>query len=218
MAGMGVLLGLAGGPGPGHRRQFKAALRTRNAQFTTIFQAIPDGVIMVRPQGVIQLANDGFVALFGYSLAELPQVPYGRLFAGLNDDSPQGGPKPSDLFSEKSYRSGEVLCRRHNGQTFWAKRVGVTVESPEGCVLGFLVIIHDVSQRRQAQQALMRSEQRSRTLVGNLPGVVYRLALNHHRTMLFVSDGTERLTGYPASDFLSEPCRSLESLVPPADR
>ncbi|MDX2016763.1 MAG: EAL domain-containing protein [Planctomycetota bacterium] len=64
---------------------------------------------------------------------------------------------------------------------------------------------------------LRGSEQRFRTLVQNLPGVAFRVAIDERFTNIFVSDGIEALTGYPASDFINNAIRDCASITHPDD-
>lgn len=57
------------------------------------------------------------------------------------------------------------------------------------------------------------SERRLRTLVQNLPGVAFRMALDERGTNVVVSDGIEAITGYPASDFVGESTKSCDSII-----
>ncbi len=71
--------------------------------------------------------------------------------------------------------------------------------------------------RRQADAALAASEEHFRSLVGNLPGAVYRREAGDGWHLRFVSDAIETVTGYPASEFRDRR-RSLGSLIHPDDR
>ncbi len=65
---------------------------------------------------------------------------------------------------------------------------------------------------------LRASEEQFRTMVGNIPGVVYRCLPHHPWTMLSISDEIEVLTGYPAADFLgTSPKRTFGGLMHPDD-
>jgi PAS domain S-box-containing protein len=72
--------------------------------------------------------------------------------------------------------------------------------------------------QRQAQKALEESEERFRTLVSNIPGIVYRCDLDEHWTMNFLSDAMYKLSGYPASDFIGNQERSYASIIHPDDQ
>ncbi len=55
------------------------------------------------------------------------------------------------------------------------------------------------------------------TLLGNLPGLVYRCRNDTQWTAEFFSEGTLALTGYPAVDF-NEHRRHYADIIHPADR
>jgi diguanylate cyclase (GGDEF)-like protein/PAS domain S-box-containing protein len=57
-----------------------------------------------------------------------------------------------------------------------------------------------------------------KTLVSNVPGLVYRCRNDADWTMEFVSDGCERLTGYRASDVLLNHRIRFEDIIHPDDR
>lgn len=68
------------------------------------------------------------------------------------------------------------------------------------------------------QQQLARSEYHYRSLVDNIPGIVYRCKKDTYWTMLFLSKTVEKFTGYPASDFIENRVRSFASIIHPDDR
>ena len=74
-----------------------------------------------------------------------------------------------------------------------------------------------LAERKRAEAAVSASEERFRTLVSNIPGAVYRCALDPEWTMEFVSDAIEEISGYPASDFIGNRVRSFASIVHPDD-
>lgn len=79
--------------------------------------------------------------------------------------------------------------------------------------------LHDATIRaEQALTALSEKEARYRTLVQNLPGIVYRCALDADGTMEYISDFVENVTGYPAADFIKNKTRSYASIIHPDDR
>ena len=73
----------------------------------------------------------------------------------------------------------------------------------------FVCFVTDISERRAMEQALQTSEQQFRSLIGNIPGIGYRSMLGNDWPMIFISDAVERVTGYPARDFLGTPPRRV---------
>ena len=56
------------------------------------------------------------------------------------------------------------------------------------------------------------------SLMQNVPGAIYRCSLDEHWTMQLIGDEIERISGYPASDFVGNRCRSFGSVIHPEDR
>jgi PAS domain S-box-containing protein len=74
-----------------------------------------------------------------------------------------------------------------------------------------------VEERDRQAQELKTSEQKFRTLIGNIPGACYRCANDAAYTVEFMSDAIETLSGYPAAEFLGDRVRSYAGLIHPDD-
>jgi PAS domain S-box-containing protein len=57
-----------------------------------------------------------------------------------------------------------------------------------------------------------------RSLMGNVPGAIYRVELEDGLSLRLIGDEIERITGYPPDDFIDGATRTLFSLVHPDDR
>lgn len=80
-----------------------------------------------------------------------------------------------------------------------------------------LATIRNMTDTWRTKTELEQSESRYRTLVNNIPGMVYRCLTDKDWTAVFVSPAVEDLTGYPASDFMSRR-RNLADITHPEDR
>ncbi|MBW3586997.1 MAG: PAS domain-containing protein, partial [Cyanobacteria bacterium 0813] len=94
----------------------------------------------------------------------------------------------------------------------------VPLRDVEGNVFAVLAFARDITDRHESEAALRRSESRFRSLVANIPGVVYRWKCDFSTN--FISDAVYLLTGYPAADFISvldRGCRTFASIIYPED-
>ncbi len=105
-----------------------------------------------------------------------------------------------------------------DGRARWYSTTKVPVFDADGRVTGLVGISRDISRQLEMEAALRQSEEQLRTLVNNIPGAVYRCALDEHWTMSYVSDTVEEITGYPASDFVNNQVRTFTSIIHPDDR
>ncbi len=74
-----------------------------------------------------------------------------------------------------------------------------------------------IEERARQAQELKVSEQKLRSLIGNIPGACYRCANDDVYTIEFMSDAIEELSGYPAADFIGNRVRSYSGLIHPDD-
>lgn len=79
-----------------------------------------------------------------------------------------------------------------------------------------LQVSHENMQK--ALDRMATQEQRYRSLVGNIPGIVYRCDVDLEWTMRFMSDYTLELTGYAATEFIKSSVRSFSSIIHVEDR
>jgi PAS domain S-box-containing protein len=83
------------------------------------------------------------------------------------------------------------------------------------------IVVRDSAVRHFRQPRRVDADARDRELaaiVANVPGAVYRCALDRNWTMEVFSDEIERISGYPASDFIHNARRSFASVIHPDDR
>jgi two-component system, sensor histidine kinase and response regulator len=119
-------------------------------------------------------------------------------------------------------RTGEPLrteyrCIASDGRIVWVEDLTFVVRDDHGkpqYVQGFLL---DITERKRAEESVTQSEEKFRTLVANVPGVVFRCEIDADWTMRFISDAVEEISGYPAEDFIDNRKRTFTSIVHPDD-
>jgi hypothetical protein len=77
--------------------------------------------------------------------------------------------------------------------------------------------VFDVTEQHDLRAQLEERERRLGNLVDCIEEVFFTCRLDEAWTMLFISPSIERLSGYPASDFLNNAVRPFGSLVHPDD-
>ena len=75
----------------------------------------------------------------------------------------------------------------------------------------------------RARAGLRAAQQRAddaivRSLMVNVPGAIYRSAWHANFTLELISDEIERISGYPAANFIASKKRTLWSIIHPEDR
>jgi len=85
-------------------------------------------------------------------------------------------------------------------------------------ITGYLGIAKDITDEKRAKEVLTESEAKFRTIVNNIPGIVYRCTNDEFWTMEYISHYIESLSGYPSSDFIGNKIRSYSSIIYPKDQ
>ncbi|MEO0080774.1 MAG: PAS domain S-box protein [candidate division WOR-3 bacterium] len=88
----------------------------------------------------------------------------------------------------------------------------------QGNILGTLSSGEDITERRQAENALAESQRRLATLLANLPGMAYRCRNDPDWTMEYASEGCFALTGYRPDELVNSNKQTFSNLIHPADR
>ncbi|MFZ5482596.1 MAG: EAL domain-containing protein [Pseudomonadota bacterium] len=94
-----------------------------------------------------------------------------------------------------------------DGHTIWLRTSKVPLRDAEGAIIGVLGVYEDITDRKQAEAALRRSEEEQRTLIAALPDIVMRFDAGHRH--LFVSENVSSVTPFSADHFLGRTHREL---------
>jgi PAS domain S-box-containing protein len=111
---------------------------------------------------------------------------------------------------------GTVMGLRANGEEFpiEASISHITLERKTF----YTVILRDISERKRVEEDLRESQRKLTTLIGNLPGFVYRSKNERDWTFEYVSEGIADLTGYTVDEYLIQHSISYGENLHPDDR
>ena len=76
----------------------------------------------------------------------------------------------------------------------------------------------DITEMKKAEADLRESKEEFRTMLNNVPGVIYRCKSDEKRTMLLMTEEIQKITGYMTSDFIGDFIRSYSSLIYSGDK
>ncbi len=187
------------------RQQTEAALRQSEANYRNLLQTANSVIIRYDTQGRIHYINDYGVKLLGY---EEHQILGRTLFETIIPETEISGrdvrPFIHDLLrNPQSYpqAEGENLCR--DGRRVWVAWSNQAIFNEQGEFVEILSVGNDTTQRRQAEEALQRSEAKFRTIFENSQVGIYRtrtcdgliLDANQRFADLFGFDSPEEMIG-----------------------
>lgn len=155
-------------------------------------EAAAPGIAITNRDGNILWVNPAFTASSGYTLEEVVgKNP--RLLKSGQHDSEFYRDLWNTILSGRVWR-GEIVDRRKDGGFFSGELTITPVGNPAGEITHFVAIGQDVSARKQAEEALRQSEEKYRSIVLNIPDVVW--TLDSRGRFVFMSPNIETMTGY----------------------
>lgn len=173
------------------RRQAEEALRHSEEYFRALIENAQEGVIVLNRDGSIRYESPSSPRVFGYEPEDgIRQNPMSAV-------EPEDIAGAADAFAQLSERPGttvrrEVRVRAKDGSVRTIEVLGKSLlDNP--AVAGIVVNFRNITERRQAEEALHKSEVYFRALIENAMEAV--IVLNKDGTILYESPSAERVLG-----------------------
>ncbi|HPJ43475.1 MAG TPA: PAS domain S-box protein [Spirochaetota bacterium] len=194
------------------------ALKVSEANYRQLYENAPAGIYRVDfKTGKFIRANDVFLGYLGYTREEITLI---SPFDLLTDNSKR-------LFGERLQKisRGETVSNTvdyevldKSGNMHYVHLLNKMVYDDKGQITASDVVAYEITDRIRMENALKKSEADFRSMLGNVPGMVYRCANDKDWTMKFISDGVFRLTGFYPHELLNNSGRAYADLIYPDDR
>ena len=187
------------------RIRAKEALRDSELTYQTIFETTGTTMLIVEEDMTISLANDGFESLTGYKREEVEGKRKWTEFVKKSDLEKmvtQHQLRRADSgIAKRGYEFRLVLRDGH------LRNIFLTVDIIPGTKRSVASLM-DITDRKQAEEALRESEKKYRQLFMNAPAAIYEV---DYRNLCFISfnEIVPTLTGYSRQDLMQMDPRDL---------
>ena len=196
------------------RRQAEQALRESEEKFSKAFRASPDGLAIsdLETGGFIEV-NEGYCKLYGYRREEL----LGRtsVEVGIWDNPEDRIHLARELNTAGVVRNYQLNMRTRSGG------LKIILLSAEAIELGgqacFVSVLHDVTDRIQAEQALRESEEKFSKAFRTSPDVMSIADLETGR-YVDVNEAHQKVFGFKREEVIGHSPLELGILVSPEPR
>ena len=134
------------------RKQVEGVFRASEARYRTLVETSPNGITLADLEGKLLVCNQQATRLFGYSKPEAMLginvfkliVPRSRRLAVLNTQK---------TLNENKVSNNEYTMLRRDGSEFPAEISSAVLHNNSGTATGFISIIRDISEHKQAIEA-----------------------------------------------------------------
>jgi PAS domain S-box-containing protein len=133
-------------------------LRQSGERFRVAFEEAPVGMIITDANGVVVKVNRALCRMSGFNSEEIVGH-HGREF-NYPDDLETTAPLAGKLLSGQvpSFMMQKRYLKKDGG-FFWSEMMAAAIRGPEGTVAFGLAIVQDITERKQAHEALERERQ-----------------------------------------------------------
>ena len=181
-------------------------------RFRATFDQAAVGIAHVAHDGRFQLVNRKLCEILGYSREELGAR---TVFDVSHPEDRDVTPALRRKMRAREIDSFSAIKRylRKDGAAVWVELTVSLVRGTDGAPSYEIALFEDISLRRQAEDALQRSERRFRALIENSADGI--LLVDGEGRMVYGSPGARRTLGYAKGETLDGPA---DELIHPADR
>ncbi len=179
------------------------ALARSEERFRQMVTSVRDyAIFMLDPEGKITSWNEGARRFKGYETEEV----MGRHFSLFYTEADKARKHPEQelKIATKEGRYEEEGWRiRKNGTKFWASVVITRIDDKDGKLIGFSKVTRDLTERKNAEEELRRSEERLRLMVTAVKDYAI-LMLDKEGNITSWNEGATRIKGWEASEIIGK--------------
>lgn len=197
------------------RKKAEETLRESEQRLRVIFDTAQEGIIQVSPTGHIVFANRRMAEMFGCTPDEVIGSPF--------NDHVHHDQKADSRASMGRLISGEIdsvsverRLVRKDGSDFWGHISARRLEGPDGKITAMVGIVNDITEWKNAIEALKRSEEKYRSLFEESKDVIY--ISNPDGKFIDINPAGVALFGYSSKEELLSVDIARQLYVDPSER
>jgi sigma-B regulation protein RsbU (phosphoserine phosphatase) len=192
------------------RKEAEEALRDSEERYRSLFEDSRDGIYIRDRNGKFVDVNQAAVEIFGYEKEEVLNLNVVELYVN-----------PADMFKfqqeiEKtgSVRDYEIKQRKKDGTEIDILISSTIRQASDGSILGYQGIARDITDRKEAEEALRESEERYRSIFEDTRDAIY--ITTQEGIFIDINQAGLELFGYTKEEMLN--LNVMEIYANPSER
>ena len=164
-------------------------------RYRGLFDAIKEGVYQSDPgaDGVFTFINKAGAEILGYST---PEEVIGTKVKDIYVDPEDRRRLCEKLEKDGIWRDFVSLCKRKNGDSFYAERTSNMLRNEKGIPVAIYGVFRDISERKKAEQEVTESEKRYRLLFDSLKEGVYQSEPGPEGAFAWINQAGAEILGF----------------------
>jgi PAS domain S-box-containing protein len=149
--------------------RLRETIRESAERLRAVFEGVADGIIVTSLQGAIWNCNEAAVTLFGRDSRE-ELLGFNALELTIGDEQARVRESVRRMLATGHIEhNAERKLLRKDGSIFEAELSVAALRDVEGSLTGFVIGVHDITERKRVEQGLRESEDRYRSLFESSP-------------------------------------------------
>lgn len=158
------------------RHKMVEMIKEKQALLSTTLKSIGDAVITTDPQGLITFLNPVAEKLTGWLVNEAAGKNLPEVFNIINEHTGLKARNPVKRILDKGVvtaLANHTMLISKDGRYIPIDDSGAPIRDSNGKILGAVLVFRDITERRQAEEALERERHLLRTVIDNIPDKIY---------------------------------------------
>jgi PAS domain S-box-containing protein len=183
------------------RKQMQEALRGSEEKLRKMFESATDGISVIDLNGVITEVNREILTMHGFSSrAELVGKNALELIAPRDHDRVKANMRKA--LKQGTIKSVEYALLRADGSEFPGELSTSALKDAAGHWVGHVTISRDITERKQAERALIEAEEKYKNLVESVSDMIWET--DEEGTFTFVSPRIKDTLGYEVDEVVGK--------------
>ena len=180
------------------RRQAERAMTESERRFRAIVEDQTDLICRFKADGTLTFVNEPYCEFHGLKRKELVGSNFLKMLSEDDMDIPMN--YFDSLPVDQPVVSFDHRVLTPEGEVVWHQYTVRRLPVDDGKEPEFQAVIRDITKRKRSEQALQTSEQKYRSLVSNIPDVLW--TADENRDFVYISANIEKVLGYTEENFL----------------
>jgi PAS domain S-box-containing protein len=184
--------------GASERRVAERAVSESEKRFRAIVGDQTDMICRFKPDGILTFVNDAFCHFHGKTDGQLIGMNFFQTLSEEDAAIPMS--YINSLPADEPVVSFDHRLRSPEKIFVWHQYRIRRLFSENGETFEFQAVIQDITQRKQSEGALRASEEKYRSLIDNIPDVIW--TANFSRDVVYIGGNAEKVLGFSSAELL----------------